>query len=66
MSVGIVRSLSATRQNSAMPEKESSFRITINKLLKFAGWRFFDDANGSSNISMEPNVKIAQQQVTRL
>jgi type I restriction enzyme R subunit len=46
-----------------MPQKEASARIKINKLLEFAGWRFFDDASGSANISLEPNVKITQQQV---
>ena len=66
MSVGMVRSLSATRQNGAMPQKEASARIKINKLLESAGWRFFDNANGSANISPEPNVKITRQQVTRL
>lgn len=59
----MVSSLSATRQNSAMPQKEASARIKINKLLEVAGWRFFDDANGLANISLEPNVKITQQQV---
>ena len=59
----MVSSLSATRQNSAMPQKEASARIKINKLLESAGWHFFDDANGPANISLEPNVKITQQQV---
>ena len=46
-----------------MPQKEASARIKINRLLESAGWRFFDDANGPANISLEPNVKITQQQV---
>jgi len=63
ISVGIVSSLSATRQNSAMPQKEASARIKINKLLEAAGWRFVDDANAPANISLEPNVTLTRQQV---
>lgn len=62
-SMVMISSLSATRQNSAMPQKEASARIKINKLLESAGWRFFDDGGGPANISLEPNVKITQQQV---
>lgn len=38
--------------------KEARARIKINKLLEAAGWRFFDDKNGKTNISLENNVKI--------
>lgn len=38
-------------------------RITINKLLEAAGWRFFDDAQGKANIALEPKIKITQAQV---
>lgn len=41
-----------------MADKEAKARIKINKLLEKAGWRFFDDENGSANISLEPNVKL--------
>ena len=33
-----------------MSAKEAKARIKINKLLEAAGWRFFDDENGSANI----------------
>ncbi|MCA9924919.1 MAG: type I restriction enzyme HsdR N-terminal domain-containing protein, partial [Anaerolineales bacterium] len=46
-----------------MTQKEAKARIKINKLLEAAGWRFFDDKNGRSNIQLEPNVKITQTQV---
>ncbi|MFA6293311.1 MAG: hypothetical protein WC637_16115, partial [Victivallales bacterium] len=46
-----------------MSEKEAKARIKINKLLEDAGWRFFDDANGSANIALEPNVKIVQTKI---
>jgi type I restriction enzyme, R subunit len=38
--------------------KEARARIKLNKLLEDAGWRFFDDAKGKANISLEPNVKL--------
>ena len=38
--------------------KEALARIKINKLLEDAGWRFFDTAEGTANIRLEPNVKI--------
>ena len=40
--------------------KEAKARIKINKLLEEAGWRFFDDSNGSANIQLEPNVKLTE------
>jgi type I restriction enzyme R subunit len=30
-----------------MQTKEAESRIKINRLLKAAGWRFFDDENGA-------------------
>jgi type I restriction enzyme R subunit len=41
-----------------MGNKEAKARIRINELLHRAGWRFFDDANGPANISLEANVKL--------
>lgn len=41
-------------------QKKAKARIKINKLLKNAGWRFFDDEKRLANIQLEPNVKIAQ------
>ncbi len=39
-------------------QKEASSRIKINKLLEKSSWRFFDDWNKKSNISLESWVKI--------
>lgn len=36
---------------------EATARIKINKLLEEAGWRFFENADGKANISLERNVK---------
>jgi Type I site-specific restriction-modification system, R (restriction) subunit and related helicases len=44
-----------------MAEKEAKARIKINKLLEEAGWRFFDDEQGKTNILLENNVKITKQ-----
>ena len=41
-------------------QKEAKARIKINKLLEGAGWRFFDDENGKTNIQLENNVKITK------
>lgn len=46
--------------------KEARARIKINELLKEAGWRFFDDANGRANIVLENNVKITGHYVNEL
>nr|WP_315427712.1 DEAD/DEAH box helicase family protein [uncultured Albidiferax sp.] len=46
--------------------KEAQSRIKINKLLEAAGWRFFDSAEGSANIVLEPHVKITQTQADAL
>ena len=43
-----------------MSAKETKTRIKINKLLEDAGWRFFDDEEGSANIILENNVKITE------
>ena len=42
---------------------EAKARIKINKLLEEAGWRFFDDENGKSNIELENNVKIIKSHI---
>jgi len=49
-----------------MAEKEAKARIKINRLLEEAGWRFFDDENGSATITLEPHVKITQTQISEL
>ena len=49
-----------------MKKKEASARIKINHLLEEAGWRFFDDENGSANIQLEPNVKMSKDDLTGL
>ena len=46
-----------------MKSKEAKARLKINKLLENAGWRFFDDENGTANIQVEPNVKMTQTQI---
>ena len=46
-----------------MSAKEAKARLKINKLLEDAGWSFFDDKNGTANIQVEPNVKIAKKQI---
>jgi len=46
--------------------KEAKARIKINKLLEEAGWRFFDDENGSANIVLENNAKITKQFINDL
>ena len=44
-----------------MINKEALARISINKLLEDAGWRFFPNEKGMANIQLEPNVKITQK-----
>lgn len=46
--------------------KEAKARIKINELLKEAGWKFFDDAEGRANIVLENNVKITQNHINAL
>lgn len=44
-----------------MLQKEALARISINKLLEDAGWRFFPNEKGIANIQLEPNVKLKQE-----
>ncbi len=44
-------------------KKEAKARIKINKLLREAGWRFFDNENDPANIQLEPNVKIQEKDI---
>ncbi|MBK8619873.1 MAG: DEAD/DEAH box helicase family protein [Anaerolineales bacterium] len=46
--------------------KEAKARIKINEMLKEAGWKFFDDANGKANIVLENNIKITESQINTL
>jgi type I restriction enzyme R subunit len=46
--------------------KEAKARIKINELLKEAGWKFFDDAEGKANIVLENNVKITESHLNAL
>lgn len=46
--------------------KEAKARIKINELLKEAGWKFFDDAQGKANIVLENNVKITESHINTL
>ena len=46
--------------------KEAKARIKINELLKEAGWKFFDDAEGKANIVLENNVKITESHINAL
>ena len=46
--------------------KEAKARIKINDLLKEAGWKFFDDAEGKANIVLENNVKITESHINAL
>ena len=43
-----------------MKYSEAQARIKINRLLEDAGWRFFDDENGSANIQLEQGTKITR------
>ena len=49
-----------------MLQKEALARISINKLLEDAGWRFFSNEKGIANIQLEPNVKIKQEDLDDL
>jgi type I restriction enzyme R subunit len=44
-------------------QKEAKARIKINDLLQKSGWRFFDDENGTANITLETNTKLTQKDV---
>jgi type I restriction enzyme R subunit len=46
--------------------KEATARIKINKLLETAGWRFFADSTGPSNIQLEPSVNLTIQALDAL
>ena len=46
--------------------KEAAARIKINKLLEESGWRFFDDATGPANISLEPGVTLKTSELDAL
>ena len=48
----------STETEIGMSAKEATARITINKLLDAAGWRFFQDGNAPANIRLEPGVTI--------
>ena len=47
-------------------QKEALARISINKLLEDAGWRFFPNEKGIANIQLEPNVKIKQEDLDNI
>ena len=49
-----------------MVNKEALARIKINQLLIDAGWRFFDNEKGKSNIQLEPNTKITKETIDDL
>lgn len=44
-------------------KNEAHARIKINQLLTEAGWRFFDNEHGTSNILLENHVKITQNEI---
>lgn len=46
--------------------KEATARIKINKLLDYAGWRFFAEAKGPANIQLEPSVTLTEQVLNEL
>lgn len=46
--------------------KEAFARIKINKLLEEAGWRFFSNEKGPSNIQLEPSVALTKQAIDDL
>ena len=46
--------------------KEAIARVKINKLLESAGWRFFADAEGPANITLELHTKVQQSELDAL
>ncbi len=49
-----------------MNSKEAKARLKINDMLQAAGWRFFDDENGTANVSVETNVKMTRSQIDEM
>lgn len=49
-----------------MSVKEATARIKINKLLEFAGWRFFAEGKLPANIQLEPSINIKTQDLDAL
>src|SRR3989304_9340787 len=49
-----------------MMQKEAKARIKINTLLQEAGWRFFDNDQGTATVVLENNVKLTKQAVDEL
>jgi type I restriction enzyme R subunit len=45
---------------------EAVARIKIKRLLEAAGWRFFNDKNGSANIILELHSKIQKSELNAL
>ncbi len=45
---------------------EATARIKINRMLKAAGWKFFDDDNGPANIRLEPNAALSRSDLDGL
>ena len=46
--------------------KEATARITINKLLEAAGWRFLAEGDQPANIQLEPSVTIKSSDLDAL
>jgi len=42
---------------------EAKARIKINRLLEKSGWRFFDDEDGSANITLEGHTKLTKKDI---
>jgi type I restriction enzyme R subunit len=49
-----------------MTVKEAGARIKINKLLEFAGWRFFREGKLPANIQLEPRITIKTRDLDAL
>ena len=45
---------------------EAKARILINDFLRRAGWRFFDNENGSANVTLETHVKMKKKTLDNL
>ena len=46
--------------------KEAAARIKVNGLLETAGWRFFADERGLTNIQLEVGAKLTPQTLESL